>query len=32
MAFVYVHVLWFGAWIALNTGRLERVQRRASKT
>lgn len=21
MAFVYVHVLWFGAWIALNTGR-----------
>jgi uncharacterized membrane protein len=22
MAFVYVHVLWFGAWIALNTGRL----------
>jgi uncharacterized membrane protein len=21
MAFVYVHVLWFGAWIVLNTGR-----------
>lgn len=21
MTFVYVHVLWFGAWIALNTGR-----------
>jgi len=22
MGFVYVHLLWFGAWIALNTGRL----------
>jgi uncharacterized membrane protein len=22
MAFVYVHVVWFGAWILLNTGRL----------
>lgn len=22
MGFVYVHLLWFGAWIAVNTGRL----------
>jgi uncharacterized membrane protein len=22
MAFVYVHVVWFGAWILLNTGRM----------
>lgn len=25
MAFVYVHVLWFGAWILLNTGWLSRA-------
>ena len=22
LVFVYVHVVWFGAWIALNTGKL----------
>ena len=22
MAFIYIHVVWFGSWIAINTGRL----------